>query len=154
MVNACIFVLVPVLWYLGGQKKKAWCRDILVPALVGTGVSLAGHPWIGLICGSAFNIIRLGYGNYDPENDPKPSFLAFLTHDRQGAIIRLIYGVVVAAAGAGALAVAKILPLWGFAGYVVLNGVVGFGVSKLRLPVLPADLLVGAGVGSLLLLCR
>lgn len=42
---------------------------------------------------ASLNIIRIGYGNYDPEHDNKPSFLARITHDRGSWCIRAIAGV-------------------------------------------------------------
>ena len=54
--------------------------------------------WIGLLCIGSLNIIRIGYGAYDPDHDDKPSFLAAITHDRSGiserAIAGFLYGVI------------------------------------------------------------
>ncbi len=93
-------VLIAFLWFLGGQKWS-WARDFIIPIIVGVFVFLH-HPthvlWKDIVIGVftiAFcNIIRMGYGAYDPEHDDKPSFLAEITSDRDGWNIRCIYGAI------------------------------------------------------------
>ena len=66
-----IFIAIIVLWYLGGQAK-GWIRDVLVPILIGLGVYFAlKEYWLimrifyGIITCGTFQIIRLGYGNFE-----------------------------------------------------------------------------------------
>ena len=145
-----ILTAIPILWWLGGQKKLSWARDILVPILIGLGITLKGHPWLGLICCATFQTCRIGYGNYEPGE--KNSFLGNLTKDRNGWWIRLVYGFLVAFAGSLPLILGKALTWYLALGYVALNAILGYLVSKLRLPVLLCDLLVGFGFATVLFL--
>ena len=93
----------------------------------------------------------MGYGAYDPEHDDKPSFLAKLTKDRSGALIRAIAG--------GLYGIVGLLPyvivshnFLGYAGYSALNALVSFLVVKTKRNVLTTDLSIGAAVGSAVLL--
>ena len=141
-----ISLTIPYLWYLGGQKHS-WLRDLLVPFIISIAYALQGHYWLALAVSVTYNIIRLGYGNYSPQDDDKPSLLARLTHDRKGYWIRLLYGVICASIGALPLVIythAYALYIY----YILLNAVIGFSVSYFKLDVLPTDLLVGAGIGS------
>ena len=57
-------------WVLGGQTNGRW-RDVPVPILMGIGIALvikdvfAHRLLYGIITCVAFQIIRLGYGNYE-----------------------------------------------------------------------------------------
>jgi hypothetical protein len=149
-MNILIFALATASWIAGGQKGKL--RDIPFPILIGWGIFLAGHLWLAIACCATFNIIRLGYGNYSPEDDAKSSLLAQLTHDRQGAVIRLIYGLLVALLGALPIMAGHGISVWIYIVYAAGNGLIGYLVSKLRLPVFLADFFVGAGFSSLVFL--
>jgi hypothetical protein len=148
--------VIAVCWYIGGGRHS-WVRDTLVPIILGIAVGfLIKAPlylkiWNGFMTCGGFQMIRLGYGNYSPEDDPEPSFLASITHDRGGWWIRAIYGVLVAVVGAIWLKVGGYVSLPKFLLFVAGNGLLGFLVSRLRLPRLAADLVVGAGIGSLVL---
>lgn len=146
-----IFALIIALWYLGGQKSNRY-RDVGVPILMGTGIWLATNSWfVGILSMGAWNVVRIGYGNFEP-NDTKNSLLGDLTKDKQGAVIRAIYGLLVALVGSGALLGGKFLPLPMFFTYILGNTLIGYCVSIFRLPVLLTDILVSAGFASLLFL--
>jgi hypothetical protein len=139
-------------WVLGGQTKGRY-RDIPAPILLGLGIWWATKSWlVGLASVITYQIIRLGYGNYDPENDPKPSFLARLTHDRQGWYIRALWGLIVSVVGCGALYALKFLPLPHYITYIVGNTLINYSVSRFRVPVILCDILVAGGIGSVIFL--
>lgn len=94
-------LLLAALWYIGGGRQS-WARDWIIPFIVG-GFSFVNHHvglplWksilFAVLVAGACNIIRLGYGNYSPEDDDKPSLLALITKDRGGWWIRGIYGAI------------------------------------------------------------
>ena len=156
-MNPLPFVIISVcafLWYLGGEKL-AWLRDVLVPIILGISLPLLTvNNWLtrllhfALITGG-FQIVRFGYGAYDPEHDSKPSFLASLIHDRGGWWIRAIWGLIVALVAGFFPYYLHYIPLWGYVAYICLNAIIGYCVSKFKLSVLPCDLLVGTGIASL-----
>ena len=136
-------------WILGG-KIKGRIRDVGFPILMGIGIFLSTKSLIaGVISIVTFQIIRLGYGNY--ELGEKNSFLGDLTKDSQGRWIRTIYGGIVALVGCGALFALKFVSLPLYFAYFLGNAIIGYSVSKFRLPVLLADLAISWGFGSLLL---
>lgn len=95
--------IIAYLWFVGGGKE-AWARDILIPIIVGIIVFLR-HPiydaltWENLLLSIAMiascNIIRLGYGDYDPDHDDVPSLLASITKDKNGWWVRGLWGMIV-----------------------------------------------------------
>ena len=122
-----------------------------MPILMGIGIWFATKSWlVGLISIGLWQIIRLGYGNY--EKGEKNSFLGNLTKDKQGTVVRAIYGLIVALVGCGALFALKLLPMPKAIVYIVGNIFIGYSVSKFRLNVWLTDILVSAGFGSLLFL--
>lgn len=94
MIKAIILISLAVLWRLGGWDKMKWSgyRDVLIPIIIGCYIGFNYGCLVGLATIAAFQIIRLGYGAYDPEHDDKPSFLASITKDRDGWINRAIAG--------------------------------------------------------------
>lgn len=143
------------LWVLGGQKKGR-IRDIGCPTLLGLGMifCLPGD-WLQRITTSIATIalaqiIRLGYGSYDPENDDKPSFLASILKDRQGAIIRLVWGLLVGIVTPLALVFTDSIILPTYIAYIVCNVIVNYSISKFRFPVFLADIYVAVAFGSLI----
>lgn len=84
---------------MGGWSKEdgnplpwsGW-RDVCVPIVLSAWITFHFNLWLGVACGLTLNIIRMGYGNYDPITDSKPSLLGALTHDRNGWHIRGICG--------------------------------------------------------------
>lgn len=157
-----IFCLIPVLWFLGGWKKAHWrgYRIVLIPLILGAFIPfLIPATWLTrllhfLIITACFQTVRLGYGNYSPEDDPKPSFLAQITHDRGGWWIRAIYALIVAGTGGFALFMCHYIGICLFLGYVAFNVVLDFLVVRLRFKVLLCDLLIGAGFASILFALR
>ena len=52
-------------WVLGGQTKGKY-RDVPMPILMGVGVLLkTKNIWVAIITCLCYNVIRLGYGNYE-----------------------------------------------------------------------------------------
>ena len=149
-----IFLAIIVCWYWGGQRGGR-IRDVLCPILMSLGIGLlTKNLWLTVVNLGLWQIIRLGYGNYSPQDDPKPSFLAHLTHDRNGWWIRALYGLIVATMIGLALRIGSFLPIWVYITYITGNSLIGFCVSRFRLPVLIADICVSAGLGSILFLIR
>jgi hypothetical protein len=145
-----IFLAIIGFWILGGQVKGR-LRDIPVPILMGIGIWFATKSWLaGLISMGLWQIIRLGYGNY--EDGEKNSFLGNLTGDSKGWWIRAIYGLIVATMGCGALFTLKLLPLPKGIVYIAGNGLIGYCISRFRLPVILTDILISAGFASLIFL--
>ena len=154
-VKVGIIGVSAVLWYLGGQGRRK-VRLIAIPLMLGLSVAwFAKTPLLSklglfaLVAAGAM-AIRIGYGNYDPEHDTEPSYLARVTHDRQGFIIRTIWGFIVSLAISAPLAAFGVISLPLAALYIMSNCLVNFSVSKFRLPVLVTDLLVSTAVMSIL----
>ena len=152
-----LLIIIALLWKMGGTNRKAWCRDVIIPIIMGLYIGIA-YSWIvGFFTIGSFQIIRMGYGAYDPEHDDKPSLLAKLTHDREGwinrAVVGLLYGVI------------GLIPLfiywihWGLVTdnflmrwfmYCNINLFVGGVLCKLKARDIIIEPAIGAGVGSLL----
>jgi hypothetical protein len=143
------------LWYLGGQGRRK-VRLIAIPLILGLSVAwfaktpLLAKLWLFALVAAGAQTIRCGYGSYDPENDPELSYLARVTHDRQGCIIRLIWGALVSLAISAPLAAFGVIPLHFMALYCISNCLVNFSVSKFKFPVLLTDLLVSSAVMSII----
>ena len=151
MIRLIFLLLICFSWILGGQFKGR-IRDVGVPILIGLIIWLKAKSLVvGAISVGFWQIIRLGYGNWSPEDDDKPSFLARLTKDRNGWWIRAIYGTVASSVGALPLLLFNRLNPIPYIGYILLNGVVGFCVSRFKLNVYLTDTLVAIGLGSIIL---
>lgn len=143
--------VIAVLWVAGGYQC-AWIRDIFLPVLIGCLFwNRSGDPLLGVLTAGCFLIVRLGYGNYDPDTDPKPSLLAKLTKDRHGAIIRAIYGLIVGIVGLAAY-VAITRHYWLALTYTATLSTVCFIVVRMRLNVFWTDVLIGLAVSGVTLL--
>lgn len=144
--------LIVALWVIGGQTRGR-IRDVPVPLIIALYCAIVLKTWwLFLVLGVMFQVIRIGYGNYDPENDPEPSFLASITHDRNGWYIRAIWGFIVGSIGILSLLLGHFLGVLIYLGYVVLNTGVNFSVSRFGLPVIITDILVSLCIGSVLFL--
>lgn len=156
-IKLFLLLLVAGLWVRGGKKGGGAVRDVGVPILLGLGVALLIKDNIlnrllyGILTCAGFQAIRLGYGNYSPEDDDRPSFLASIIHDRQGSLVRAIWGLLVASCASLGLLLGGYISLWSYLAYIIGNSLVGFLVSRLRLPVLLADLLIGASIASIIM---
>lgn len=156
IVADLVLVAVTVgLWLAGGQKL-GWLRDGFVPPLLAFGcvwsstMPLMLKFWVFLAVSAGLQAIRTGYGNYSPEDDDKPSFLAGLTHDRNGWWIRGIWGFQASLPPAlfyALLTQHYVLP----AGFVLLNTVVNFWGCKKKLTVIPMDILVSVTLCTILM---
>lgn len=155
MINIGLLIILVGLWVWGGQKKGR-IRDIGCPVVLGIALifKLQGD-WmhkviIGIVTIAFAQIIRLGYGSYDPENDDKPSFLASIIKDRQGAIIRLAWGLLVGIFTPIALVYTHSIIIPAYTAYIVCNVATNYSISKFRFPVLWADICVAVAFGSLM----
>ena len=156
--NLIVLAICLVLWYMGGQSWAKWSgfRDVLVPILLGIALMfILPGDWIyRIIAGvgtcACLNVIRTGYGNY--EEGEKNSFLAKITHDKNGWWIRALWGLLVGLVAPIFLVLLHYLSLPKYAIFVCLNALIGFSVSRFRFPVLLADICVSLGVSSILFL--
>lgn len=151
--------MIPILYllcfplYVAGGQGYRWARVVLIPILLGIATFLATKDVvISILTCATYNMLRFGYGNLDPDNDDKPSFLATLTGDKNGWYIRCLWGLIVSAIGALPLVISPHLGLWTYLIYVAGNGVLSFLVSRLRLYVYVADFIVAAGMCSIVFL--
>ena len=152
LIKFLIIGLCAWLWYRGGKPKSKFFRKVFIPLTMALTLAIKFKIWwLFLLEGGAFQIGSLGYGNYSPEDDPKPSWLASITHDRSGEYIRALWGLIVSGTVSSILIIFGFLSLWGCLGYILLNVIVNYSVSKFKLPVKPTDLLVGAALASLVL---
>ena len=96
ILKVLVVLICAILWRLGGWDKSKWSgyRDVLIPIILGAFYAITYTWWIGLLVCGATNIIRMGYGVYNPESDKKSSFLAKITKDKEGWKIRGIYGAI------------------------------------------------------------
>lgn len=141
-----LILLCAILWRLGGWDKAKWAgfRDVLIPVINFFYFGFTTNWLIGFLTAGATNSIRMGYGAYDPEHDDKPSWLAKITRDREGSIIRGIYGAVTAIA-------IGLFPAihshnWGFyAGYILFNASLEVILNRAKANVWPTEILNGAG---------
>lgn len=159
MLSLILLGVIIALWVIGGQKGGR-IRDIGCPIVLGIALvcELQGDLMNRIIAGIATialaQIIRLGYGNYDPENDDKPSFLASILKDRQGAIIRLVWGLLVGIVTPLFLSFTHSIILPAHIAYIICNVAVNYSVSKFRFPVILTDICVAAAFGSLVFYIR
>ena len=128
-IEILITLAIIACWMLGGQIYGR-IRDVPVPLLLAFCLAFRTTWWMFFAVAGFAQIIRLGYGRYDPENDPKPSLLASLTHDRKGYVIRAIWGFIVSTFIGGSLFFFGFLVLWKYILYIILNSFIGFSVSK------------------------
>ncbi len=163
LIKIILIVLCGILWRLGGWGKesgnpvpwKGW-RVVLIPIILGLSVAwfMQGFWYMRIIVGlttiASMNIIRIGYGNYDPEHDDKPSFLAKITHDRGGWWIRAIAGALYILIGF----LPSVLYLQKWLYYciaVMFSALTGYCVSRFRLKDIIADPLIGIVLASITL---
>lgn len=144
-----LMALMAWLWYWGGGKN-AWMRDILIPIIIGVFFCFKYGIIVGILTAGSCQIIRQGYGAWDPEHDDKPSFWAKVTHDRNGWWIRAIvgaeHGLIAPAIVFNYLAFFKHQTgiVWWYLIFIALNAVSNFLVSRLKLNRLATDLIVGS----------
>jgi hypothetical protein len=162
MIDFIALAFIVVFWCVG-DHKNAWVRDWLIPFIVGICVFLH-HPldeWsrdllLAFLTAGACNIIRFGYGAYDPINDDKPSLLAQLTKDKGGWWIRAIWGFVV-----GMICFIPAIWMLGgpyIAGWITLKAglfatqlaLICFAVTRLRWSVTPTGIAIGLSFGSII----
>ena len=146
MILIIILIAIIGLWIAGGQWSGR-IRDVGVPILLGIALFLKGASWwIALLCIGTYNIIRLGYGNKDPDDD-KPSFLATIIPDYEGYWIRAVWGLLASSIGVLPLILTHSIWIGAYITYIIINVIINFCVSKFRLSVFPTDTLVSIGIG-------
>lgn len=163
LIKIILIVLCGVLWRLGGWGKengnpvpwKGW-RVVLIPIILGLStVWFIKGLWymrviVGLATIASMNIIRIGYGNYDPEHDNKPSFLAKITHDKGGWWIRAITGALYVMIGC--LPYTFYSQRWGiYFIFIIISSLIGYCVSRFKLKDIIADPFIGVSLASILL---
>ena len=163
-----LIIVQSALWRIGGASKQeikfaaAWYRDILIPVINFFYFWVTMNFLTGFLTAGAANIIRMGYGAYDPEHDDKPSLLAKWTKDREGWRIRMIYGFITSVfIGLFPMAYALFVKnhLWAFPGfllYVLIN--IGseylLNTTKIKGNVWVVEPLTGASRALVFLLCK
>jgi hypothetical protein len=151
---AVFILLCALLWRMGGDQKAGWSgyRDLLIPLLLAGWYSISISRWM-LLEALPASLIRLGYGAWDPDNDPEPSLLAEWTHDHEGSLIRGIYGLLCSAAIGIYPAIITGHP-WKYVLYTIGNGVLQYGLNRMRIPDEIEEPLTGAGLASVILCLR
>jgi len=157
IIEIFIVALCSVLWRLGGWDKAKWSgyRDVLIPIILGLWAGWETYNWVIAISTiGTYQIIRIGYGAYDPTNDDKPSFLGFILKDTEGWKARGIAGLLYGLVGAFPLMLNKCLVV-GFSGSLVyfayaimicvISGILSYNKAK-DWVIEPA---IGALVGSI-----
>ena len=147
IITLISIALISILWVFGGIKWRK-LRVIGVPIVLGLILGLKWGYWVGMAGFICSNVIRLGYGNYENDNDD--CLLALLTRDHNGWWIRAIWGLLISIAICLPRIVLKqhyFLPIW----YIPLNVMVNFGVSRLKLNFWLTDILVSASVSTILI---
>lgn len=146
-------ITIAALWYVGGGRQS-WARDLVIPFIIGAfsymnhhiGIPLWKSILFALMVAGACNIIRMGYGNYSPEDDPKPSILASITKDRGGWWIRAIWGAIcgIVTFIPNFIFDNNITTVFKMLGFTVLFAAICFTVVRLRSNRVVTDLSIGA----------
>lgn len=149
-----------VLGSLGGQKGLKWARVILLPILVGLALAIKHihSPWwpvyilLSILTVATCNIIRIGYGAYDPVNDDKPSFLGKITKDTDGWVVRTVWGAMTAVVACLPYLVFNVIihDVWALikiAAFSILFALTCFATVRLRSNIFWTDGLVWAVFG-------
>lgn len=147
-----IIALCCWLWYKGGDKDGK-IRDIPIPIILAVFTALYLKTWwLALSVSATAQIIRLGYGAYDPVSDPEPSFLGSIIKDRQGKYIRMVWGILVSVLIGSSLFFGGFLTPLNYGLYVLINAGINFSVCHFNMKRFWTDNLVGIGVTSIILL--
>jgi len=154
LLKFLLIILISICWRLGGWDKAKWSgyRDVLVPIIIGGYYFFTLKWWIGLLTIATFQIIRLGYGAYDPEHDDKPSFLGWLTKDRQGHIVRGLYGTITSTIGP-LLYIIYSKHYIIYILYIIGNTILEVVLTKMKTKDIVHEPLTGAGRASIILIC-
>lgn len=150
LIKLLILALCAWLWQKGGQKEGR-IRDIPTPIILAAFFAIYLKTWwLFLACGAGLQLIRTGYGNYSPEDDDKPCLLARILKDRKGWYIRATWGLIVAVGAGLGLYLGHFIGIWAYLGYIGLNVLINYSISRLKLAVLPTDILIALGVASII----
>lgn len=160
IIHLIFSAIVTPLWMIG-DHKQAWTRDLIIPFLVG-GILILAEPfeklWINILVGictaGACNIIRSGYGAYDPINDDKPSLLGYWTKDTDGWVIRAVWGGLTAIISCLPYVIASIIlkqpiNIAKVLLFSVLFSFICFIISRLRSNVFWTGLIIGLTYSSI-----
>lgn len=144
MVDIILFIIIGVLWKIGGTHKKAWARDIVIPIIMGVYIGFETVWWIGFLSMGSYKIISIGYGISD--GDDRGSFLGrtfkkpWLVRGMAG----LAYSVV---GGCNVFIYSKAFILWGV--YCLINFVLNALGEHFKLKDFIVEPLAGLGVASI-----
>lgn len=145
-----IWILTGWLWYRGGKRNSKYMRKFIIASILSTYISIKLHSLLSFfLVGITFQTSGIGYGNYDPINDSKPSFLASWLKDKSEEWIRLVWGIIVSSCISLTLRIINFLSNPSVLCYIVINSIVNFLVSKLKLNVKLTDWLIGLSIGSI-----
>ena len=98
-----VMLAFALMWRLGGWNRgcpgkltsEGWggWRKLCLPIALGLAFSFVYSVLAGVLIAVTSSIIRMGDGNWSPEDDPKPSIFAWLTHDRTGCWTKGLHGL-------------------------------------------------------------
>lgn len=157
-IKLVALAVIAVLWIIGGGKN-AWARDWIIPFIVGAMIFIS-HPFgnflkdflFSFLTAGACNIIRMGYGGFDPEHDDTPSLIGGILKDRGGWWIRAVWGLVVGIVCFVPAFYFKVGAATGFkcGAYALQLATVCFIVTRFRWPSFWTDLAIGISFGSII----
>ena len=93
ILKIAIVILVSWLWALGGQQNKRYIRLYEIPLILALMCLIEHSFWGYILVLLGCQSFRIGYGNY--MGDGHDCWLANLTKDRKGYIIRALWGLLV-----------------------------------------------------------
>lgn len=142
------------LWKLGGTHKKAWCRDVIIPIILGGYLIYRFFPvwWVGFLSIGAFQIIKIGYGC--PDETDEGSFLGRLVYNNIGSYPFIVRGLAGLIYGLSGLSVYLFYTqhLHIYCSYAVINMVVNAVGEKMKWKDYIVEPLAGLGIASLVIL--
>ena len=150
IIKLMIICICAELWYQGGQRGRAWCRDVLIPIILGTCVGFFSVWWIGLLNIGTFNIIRIGYGIPDEGDEGSMLGRTF----KKPWLVRMIAGLLYGIWGLLPLFVFSIINaqhLLFYAYSACINSFVNSMGEVIRLNIKIIDRLAGAAISSFIL---
>lgn len=144
IIKILIFCACIELWYQGGQTGRAWCRDILIPIILGVYLGFKSVWFIGILSIGSFNIIRIGYGIPDETDEGSLLGRTFKIPWLVRGIAGLLYGLI---GLINFVIYTKAFML--YIAYSLINFFIQALGEKLKLNIKICDRLTGAAVGCL-----
>ncbi len=154
-------IICAILFRFGGWRYK-FCRRIILPIILSLYLAIVFKTWwLFIAVGLGLQTIGIGYGVPDPPtflNPDKGSWLGRLAlklchnnYEMAGWVARGAYGAVVALAGTLGLILGQFWGISLYLGYILGNFVLGAVLSYFKVPNPWIELLIGAGIGSVVL---